>query len=462
MSSLDPLLDSGAAALAAAVNRGEVDLGELGEAIVDRLGRAPRGSLLAVDPDGVVEQLGDLGGRLGDGERPRLAGVPVAHKDLFDTVRFPTTYGNPALGRRPDRDAVAVARTVAEGAIQVAKGNLHEVAFGVTGKNPHTGDTENPVAPDRIPGGSSSGGAAAVAAGAVLASLGTDTGGSIRIPASCCGIVGLKTTRGAVPRTGVLPLSNLQDTVGPLAGSLADAALLLDTIVGPDRGDASTLPPPEAWKVTRAIGTLARDVEGVVVILPRELWEVRVAPEVAAPCRDAVDRLEANGAELRETDLPGFQDARRAQATLLAVHALAVHRDRLSEEPDVFGADVRARLEAARDIEGWQVAEALGVREQWVADVTRALPGKAVIACPTIPMLPPRTDEAVVVWEDGEEDVTPALTRFTGVWNLGGFPALSVPAGRVDGVPVGLQLVGRHWAEPLLLRIAGAVEATAP
>ncbi|MGH3440541.1 MAG: amidase, partial [Nitriliruptorales bacterium] len=325
MSALDPVFDSGAGALAAAVNRGEVDLGELEEAIVERLGRAPRGSLLAVDTDGVGEQLRELARRLADGERPRLAGVPVAHKDLFDTVRFPTTYGNPALGSRPERDAVAVTRIAEQGAIQVGKANCHEIAFGVTGRNPHTGDVENPAAPGRMTGGSSSGSAAAVAAGVVLGSLGTDTGGSVRIPASCCGIVGVKTTRGAVPRTGVLPLSNLQDSVGPLAGSVADAAVFLDAIVGPDVDDASTLPVPNGWKATPALGRLAHELDGVELVLPRQFWEGRVAAEVATRCREAVERLEAEGAKLAEADLPGLEAARRAQATLLSVHALVVH-----------------------------------------------------------------------------------------------------------------------------------------
>ena len=455
MTDLGPLLDGDAAGIANAVRSGEVDLAELAEAIVSRTDLAPGGALLAVDPEGVAEQVDELRRRLAAGDELPLAGVPVAHKDLLDTERFPTTYGNPAFTRRPDRDATAVARTVAAGAIQVGKANLHELAYGVTGLNAHTGDVVNHRAPDRMPGGSSSGSAASVASGAVALSLGTDTGGSVRIPASACGVLGCKVTRGAVPTTGVQPLSWLQDTVGPIARTASDAALLLRVVVGPDGEDPVAQPMPPGWGHTTFVGATP---QGLTVVLPADLWERRVDPGVAQRCRAGVDLLEEAGATVREVDLPGIDEARRAQGTLLAAHAFAVHRERFEREPDAFGDDIRARLEASRSMGAVEVVDALRERDRWIARIDALLPEGTIAATPTLAMLPPHVDDTVVEWPDGEQDVTPALTRLTSIWNLAGTPAVSVPVQPIDGVPVGLQLIGRWWSEPLLLTAAHAVE----
>lgn len=451
MTDLGPLLDGDAAGVSHAVRSGEVDLGELAQAIVARVELAPPAALLAVDPDAVRAQVDELGRRLADGEELPLAGVPVAHKDLLDTERFPTTCGNPAFARPSERDATAVARTVAAGAIQVGKANMHELAYGVTGLNAHTGDVVNPRAPDRMPGGSSSGSAAAVASGAVMLSLGTDTGGSVRIPASACGVVGCKTTLGAVPTTGVQPLSWLQDTVGPIARTAGDAALLLRVVAGPDGQDPVAQPPPDRWQHVVFAGA-----EGLTVVLPTPLWEHRIDPDVAGRCREAVVALEEAGASVQEVDLDGVGDARRAQGVLLAAHALAVHRERFEREPDAFGDDIRARLEASRSLTAVDVVEALRERDRWRSRIDDLLPSGTIAVTPTLAMPPPHLDDTVVQWPDGDEDVTPALTRLTSIWNLAATPAVSVPVRPMeDGAPVGLQLIGRWWSEPVLLSVAG-------
>lgn len=444
------LLDAGVRAVADAVNGGEVDPVELAGAAVERAAAAPENALVVLDGDRAREHAEELARRLARGERPALAGVPVAHKDLLDTAAFPTTYGNPRFAARPGRDATAVARTVAAGAIQIGKTNLDELGYGVTGRNPHLADVAHPSVPGHVVGGSSGGAAAAVATGSILASLGTDTGGSVRIPASCCGVVGCKVTRGLVPTTGALPLSWQQDTVGPIAARAEDAALVLSVVVGPDGEDpvARTAPPGwSAWPLPAP-----RDV---AVLVAPQLWDVRVDPRVAQVCRSRL----AEVGTVREVELPRFGEARRAQAAILAANALAVHGERLARDPDAFGAAVRERLERARSLSGADVAGALRVRDEWVADLEAVLGPAAVLASPTIAVPPPRADAEVVVWPDGEEEVTPALTRLTGVFNLAMLPAVSVPAGTVDGLPVGLQLVGAPWTEPLLLALASALRA---
>jgi aspartyl-tRNA(Asn)/glutamyl-tRNA(Gln) amidotransferase subunit A len=457
VSDLGSLLDGDVSALVAAVHAGEVDPSEIAEAAAERARSAPAAALVAVDGEVTSSQARELASRLASGERPPLAGVPVAHKDLMDSAPFPTTSGNPALTRRPPRSATAVARSVGAGCLEVGKANLHEVAYGVTGRNPRTGTPVNPAAPDRMPGGSSSGSASAVSARTVMASLGTDTGGSVRIPAACCGVVGLKVTRGLVPTTGVTPLSWLQDTVGPIARSADDAAQLLAVVVGPDREDpVARHPQPTGWAVTGDLPELG----GVTVVTPPELWDRRVDPAVASAARSGVSALEDAGARMAVRSFGAYDAARSAQGTLLSAHAYAIHRERFEADPSVFEPDTADRLAAARDLHHWEVVEALRARERWMAELDELTrDGAVLIASPTLPMPVPAVDAEAVLWDDGEEPITPALTRLTNVWNLSGNPAVSVPCGWVEDAPVGLQLAGRWWSEPLLLSAAMAVEA---
>lgn len=453
---LDALLGGEMSALVAALHAGDVDPVELAHAALVRTAHAPAAALVAVDEEVTLAQARRLAQRLEAGERPPLAGVPVAHKDLVDSVGMPTTSGNPALVRHPDRAATAVARSVEAGCVELGKANLHEVAFGVTGRNPHTGTPLNPAAPDRIPGGSSSGSAACVAAGTVMGSLGTDTGGSVRIPAACCGVVGLKVTRGAVPTTGVTPLSWLQDTVGPIARTCVDAGRLLGVVAGPDGADpVARTGPPSSWPVSE----VHAEVDDLVLVLPPQLWEGRVDPQVREVARSAVRALERAGARVEERGLDGRDRAVRAQQTLLGTHAYTVHRRRFEEEPDVYGADTRERLAGARDIAHWEVTEALRERERWKATLDGVAPAGTLIASPTLAFPVPALDAEEIAWEDGSESITPALTRLTAIWNLAGNPALTVPCGTVAGAPVGLQLIGRWWSEPRLLAAGAAVEA---
>jgi aspartyl-tRNA(Asn)/glutamyl-tRNA(Gln) amidotransferase subunit A len=323
--------------------------------------------------------------------------------------------------------------------------------------NEHTGTPVNPLDAERIPGGSSSGSGAAVAAGTVTVSLGTDTGGSVRIPAACCGVVGLKTTLGAVPTTGIQPLSPPQDTVGPIARTVEDAGLLLAVVSGPDGEDPIAGKPPAGWDPGRV-----EPAGRLTLLRPAVAWEGRVHPDVVATLDGLLDRLAGDGDEVREVDLPGYWQARRDQATVLAANALATYEETFRERPEVFGEDIRARFEASRDISALDLARAIQGGRRWSATIAGLLRNDALFVTPTLAFPTPKLGDAHVSWPDGEEEITPALTRLTGVWNIAGLPAISVPAGRLpDGLPVSLQIVGPPWSEPRLLAAAARVEAAA-
>jgi len=451
--SVDDLLDRGVVAVTSAVTTGQADPVEVTDAAVARCATATVGTFTALDADHARGQVRDLVERMSRGERLPLAGLPIAVKDLIDVAGLPTGYGHPSLARVAAVDATVVARLRGAGAIVVGKTGLHELAYGVTGANPHTGTPANPAAADRMPGGSSSGSAVAVATRAVPAALGTDTGGSVRIPAACCAVVGLKPTRGCVPVTGVMPLAWLQDTVGTLTRDVADAAALLAVLAGRDPADPVSIDPPASWAPT-----VPPRMDGLVVSLPEEMW-AGTDGATAAVLVAAVERLVDRGLIRADLSLPGYAAARRAQGVLLDAQALAVHGQRLGAEPDAFGLDVRERLDAARRHSAADVAVALRVRDEWRAQLRSAV-GDGLLVTPSIGFPPPALGAETAPSPDGDEPVTPALTRRTGVFNLAGWPALSVPVGTDhDGLPASIQIAGPPWSEPLLLAAGAAVSA---
>lgn len=384
--------------------------------------------------------------------RPRgpLHGVPLALKDLFETAGLATTAGSRILaGNVPARDAAAVARLRAAGLVLVGKTNLHEFAFGTTTDNPHTGACRNPWDLARSPGGSSGGSGAALAAGLCAASLGTDTGGSIRIPAAACGVVGLKPTLGRVSRRGVVPLSWSLDTVGPMARTVEDAALLLDAIAGPDpEDDACSRRPAESFGRELEAG-----VGGLALGVPREWFFDGVEPGIAAAVEAALAALERAGARRVEVAAPGMAEAHTAHHAVLAVEAAAFHGRWLRERPDDYGDDVRRGLELGSLVPAVDYVNAR--RMQTVARRTfaAALERADVLVTPALPAAPLRVGEPM------SREPGVAWNRLLTPFNLAGLPALSVPCGFDGaGLPVGLQVVGRPFAEASLLRVGRALE----
>ena len=380
-----------------------------------------------------------------------LHGIPIALKDLFDTAGVRTTAGSNILRERvPTEDAEATARLKAAGAIILGKLNMHEFAFGATGLNRHYGGTHNPWGLDRMSGGSSSGSGAAVAAGMALGALGTDTGGSIRIPSSLCGVTGLKPTYGRVSRRGVVPLSWSLDHVGPMARTAADAALILKAIAGRDDGDqtSSEEPVPDYAK-TLADTRLKRLRIGV----PDSFFFDNVEAECLEAIRAALFLLRDMKAEVDEVSLPHAAEAPAAAAAIMLPEALAYHHRWLAERPDDYGEDVRGRLELAALFPAVTYVEAKRLRtlmsEEWRTSVFERFD---LLAVPATPVAAPTLDDDVF-------QTTLTLTRFTGAFNLTGLPAISIPCGFTStGLPIGLQLVGRWWEEATALRVAHAYQ----
>ena len=372
--------------------------------------------------------------------RGPLHGQPVAVKDLVDMAGVVTAAGSPKLAaNRAERDAEVVRRLRAAGMVIVGKTRTHEFAYGV-----QTPGTVNPWDEARIAGGSSGGSAAAVAAGMVDYAVGTDTAGSIRIPAACCGVVGLKPTYGAVPATGVFPLSWSCDHVGPIAAGVAEAGLLLEILSGVP---AAIGPMPPA---NLRLGRLAGEELALV------------DPAVTEVIDGLCARLEREGARVDEVELP-LSAARSAVATMVLPELAAAHAPLLAET----GEDGYSRhiLNAIRRGQQMLATEYLGgrrYRERFGALVEGLLDGRDALALPTLPVVAPAVTAREVELGDGNRaSVRQALTALPGAFNCSGSPVVSIPVGLVDGLPVGLSLVGRAGGDHELVRVAKAVENAA-
>jgi aspartyl-tRNA(Asn)/glutamyl-tRNA(Gln) amidotransferase subunit A len=383
--------------------------------------------------------------RRGDRRGP-LHGVPVALKDLIETAGIRTTAGSRILADHvPASDAVVAARLRDAGTVLLGKTSTHEYAYGGTTNNPHYGATRNPWRLDRIPGGSSGGSAAAVVSGTAPGAVGTDTCGSVRIPSALCGCVGFKPTRELVSRDGVLDLAPSLDHVGPITRSVPDAALLLDAMTGTTSGWAALGDPPS-------------DVlRGVTVGLPSAYFFERVDAGVAAAVHAAIDRLAAAGARVRQVDVGDLRQLVQAIFLRVREEAQEVHRATFPARRAEYGADLAENLgRPAPTGEEREAAERL-VRDG-VAALAAAFDDVDVLATPTTPSTAPPIGADRVVVAGVDLHVEEMLTGFTSVFNAAGLPALSLPCGVADGLPVGLQLVGRGGADGTVLRVGAAYE----
>jgi aspartyl-tRNA(Asn)/glutamyl-tRNA(Gln) amidotransferase subunit A len=372
-----------------------------------------------------------------------LHGVPVAVKDLVDVAGTVTGAGSPKLaGNLAVRDAEVVARLRAAGAVVVGKTRTHEFAYGVL-----TPGTANPWDQTRIAGGSSGGSAAAVTAGMVAAAVGTDTAGSVRIPAACCGVVGFKPTLGRVPIAGVWPLSWSCDHVGPIAGDVADAALLFAVMAGDPAPASAAAPTPAAGP---RIGRLAAEALGPV------------DPAVTGVMDALCERLEAAGASIEEVSLP-LRAARAAVAAMVLPEAAAAHAGLLAATgEDGYGPRVLAALRLGQSALAGEYLAGLRYRGRFTALVEDLLAEREALLLPTLPCVAPETGQRTVTVAGVTAGVQEALTALPGPFNCSGSPVISVPAGLAGGLPVGASLVGRAGADQRLLRLAAWVERVAP
>jgi aspartyl-tRNA(Asn)/glutamyl-tRNA(Gln) amidotransferase subunit A len=390
-----------------------------------------------------------------------LHGIPLAYKDLVAVDGFPTSGGTAS----PEyflaaREATAVARLRRAGAVVLGKLNLSELALGPFGDNAHHGDARNPWDPGHVAGGSSSGSGVAVAAGLAGGALGTDTGGSIRLPAACCGIVGLKPTYGRVSRAGVMPLSWSLDHVGPMTRTVRDAALLLGVIAGADRDDATA----SARPVPDYAAALARPIRGLRIGVPEGYYWDGIDAEMAAGVRAAIDLLARLGAEPRELALPDPQILVDVGNVLARCESAAVHTRLLREAPHQLQPAVRARLEVGLHVSAHDYLQAARLRARLARSfLAEAFADADVLLAPVIPEPAPRLD---AVKAGSAEEIVRRMGRFsrlTRPFNTLGLPALSVPCGfsRPAGLPLAFQVVGRPFDEATVLRVGHAYEQAA-
>jgi Asp-tRNA(Asn)/Glu-tRNA(Gln) amidotransferase A subunit family amidase len=374
-----------------------------------------------------------------DPARP-LAGMPICVKDIVDVAGMPTTAGGAGWVRHPDADAVVVERLRAAGAIVIGKGNTNEFACGIDGRNPHKGDCRNPHDPERLSGGSSSGPAAAVASGMAEAAIGTDTSGSIRIPAALCGVVGIRPTRGLVPAEGVVPLAWSLDSIGPLARDVPTAALVLDLMAGRER------PAPQA------------EVAGLRIGLATELLELAEEP-VANAIGAAVALLREQGAEVVDVALPDLGRAAAIHRIVQCCEVAAAHAPWFAAQRDRYAPEVRARIEPGYRLGAAAYLHAQRHRRLFTRSYAAATRGLDAVIAPASPVLAPRiADEEILVRGERRPARVALLSCVMPFSQLDG-PAVSVPIGGREGLPVGLQVIGRPHAEDVVLPIAMAAAA---
>jgi aspartyl-tRNA(Asn)/glutamyl-tRNA(Gln) amidotransferase subunit A len=380
-----------------------------------------------------------------------LDGMPVVVKDNMDLAGWPTTAASRSTSAAPAQaDAEAVRRVREAGGIIIGKTNLHEVAFGATTANPPPfGVTRNPWDHARIAGGSSGGTAAAVAADLCIGGLGSDTGGSVRVPAALTGLTGLRPTLGRISTRGILPLSRTFDTVGPIARSAFDAGLLYRAMAGWDPHDPSSEPSlgrADPWPAD------AHTCAGIRVGIAGDFFQEGVAPDVISTVNRAADAFAELGAELGPVVVDFEESTLRDVADVIRAEAYAYHRTRYTEAPGLYGEDIRERLELGKAIEGWRVATALQHGREFRSSLRQTFERVDVILSTTTRTTAPRIGGRSI-------DVTWQMMALSYPWTFAGVPAISIPAGLgEDGMPVGIQLAAAWGREELLLGIASVYQ----
>jgi aspartyl-tRNA(Asn)/glutamyl-tRNA(Gln) amidotransferase subunit A len=446
-------------AVAQAIADKRVSSREVTQSCLDRIARwQPHlNAFMAIEADAALAAADAADAALAKGgRRGALHGVPLAHKDMYYDAGKVVTCGS-----RIRRDFVATSTSTAlqrlkdAGTIRLGSLQMAEFAYGPTGHNAHYGAVHNPFALDRITGGSSSGSGAAVAARLTFAALGSDTGGSIRMPAHFCGVTGLKTTVGRISRAGTMPLSQSLDTVGPLARTAEDCAVLLGLMAGADGEDPTAVAGP----LPDFAGATAGSIKGLTIGVPTAFYVDDLDAEVAAVLDATIAVLKREGANIVQVELPEQRQLTGASQLVLAVEAAAFHKRWMIERPQDYGPQVLMRLQNGLAIPGVSYLEALRWRGPALAAHLAAVADVDAMIAPVSPVPAPTIAESDVGNGPDAEAVIQRLTRFTRPINYLGLPALSIPTGFTrTGLPVGMQLVGRSFDEAMLLRIGAAFQ----
>ena len=441
------------------IQNGEISPVELTRQTLERIAKLQPvlNAYITITADHALEQARQAEAEIRSGNyRGPLHGIPYAAKDLFYTKGIRTTVGTKFLADFvPDFDATIIEKLNAAGAVLVGKAGLHECAYGITSNNPHYGPIRNPWDTDRIPGGSSGGSTSALASGQCLFSLGSDTGGSIRIPASLCGLAGLKATFGRVSRHGVYPLGHTLDHAGPFGLTVRDTAWVYQAIAGFDSRDPSSAGQPDRTPVLSPEPRL----DGRKIGVPTNYYFENLDADVEAAVRKALQVLEELGATLVEIAVPDIEEFNSIGRLILLAEASSVHHRRLRERREDFGDDVRALLDQGRLVLATDYLDAQRRRRAFNDAFNELLREVDVIATPTIPITAAKIGQDTLRVAGRDENVRLATTRLVRALNMTGLPLLSVPCGiSSEGLPIGLQLIGGLFDEAALLEVGHSYE----
>ena len=458
MSATEPALLS-LTEVAQAIVRKQLSSREVTQSCLDRIARwQPRlNAFMAIEAAEALAAADAADAALAKGRRlGALHGVPLAHKDMYYDAGKVVTCGSKI--RRDwiaTTTATSLQRLKDTGTIRLGSLQMAEFAYGPTGHNAHYGPVHNPWVVDRITGGSSSGSGAAVAARLTFAALGSDTGGSIRMPAHFCGVTGLKTTVGRISRAGAMPLSQSLDTVGPLARTVEDCALLLGLMAGADPSD----PTAASGEVPDYMAATRGSVKGLTVGVPAAFYVDDLDADTARILDETVATLKREGAQVVPVELPDQRQLTAACQFVLAVEAAAFHKRWMIERPQDYGPQVLMRLQNGLAVSGVSYLEAMRWRGPALAAHLAATAGVDAVLAPVAPVAAPTIAESDVGNSPDAEAVIQRLTRFTRPVNYLGLPSLAIPAGfTAAGLPVGMQLIGRPFDEAALLRAGAAFQ----
>jgi len=438
-----------AAEIVAQIKEKRISAVEVTEAHLERSEKigAALNSWIKLDPEGALKTARDVDAAIARGEDPgTMAGAPIGLKDLIDMEGLPTTAGsiidNHAVA---DSDALLARKIRQAGGVILGKLNLHEFAFGPTGHNPHYGDQKNPWDTERVTGGSSGGSGNSVATGQVSIAIGSDTGGSIRIPASLCGVIGHKPTHGLVTKSNCAPLSWSLDSFGPLARSAQDCAIMMSAIAGHDPADASSTVgnPPDF------MGALNKPIEEFRIGLAREYYEHRSEPPVAEAVNNLAKAIQELGAEVVEIQIPDVETAFHAAAVLMVSEAAAVHENNIRNHAQDFDPAVLERIRPGFFIPATSYIQALRFREQWTKRICREVYGEVDLVLSAATPIPAALRSQSTGTVRGKEvEIRTLMISLTRLWNFLGGPSTAFPSGMSkEGLPLGAQIMGAPFAD---------------
>ncbi|WP_233522963.1 amidase [Peribacillus saganii] len=458
----DEILQWDLSRLSNAISEKQISPVEVTRQIIERISQVnPKiNAYITVLAEQAVEDAEQAEQEISNGNwRGPLHGIPLGVKDVIYTKNINTTMGSQLFKDFvPDYNATVVEKLKQAGATIIGKQNTHEFAYGPTGDRSHFGPVRNPYNLSKMTGGSSSGSAAAVASGLCYGALGTDTGGSVRIPASVCGIVGMKPTFGRVSKYGLYPTSWTLDHIGPLTRSVKDNAILLNALSGYDSQDYYSIKTDQE-DFTRLLG---KGIKGSVIGIPSSFYFERVDSEVRNQVNHAIEVFKSLGAEIRPVDIPQLQEISLAHQMIVRCEAYAIHESTLTDTPELYDAEVKERLLSGLTPIALDYVKAIQMKQVAIHEFNQILEQVDIILIPTVPVLPPDIDQREVMVDGYPEHARSAMNRLNGPTNLNGFPSLQIPCGfSASGMPIGVQLIGKQLDEANLYRFGYAFEQEA-